>query len=236
MDNLYKLLPVIFLISSCTHEPIVPIKYESPNDLNLPDTIVNGNRPCNPDTMYFEEDILPIFVGNCAISGCHGAQFPRQGIELNNYTNIINTGKIKPGRPNDNKLIDRMQRTNPDDRMPPPPYPRLSKEQIDKVVKWITQGAKDLPCDDCNLENIGYASTIKPILAECTGCHSRVYPEGNIRLDNYKFVYTVATNGKLLGAIAHQQGFVPMPQDSPKLSDCKILQIKKWVDAGAPNN
>jgi hypothetical protein len=46
----------------------------------------------------------------------------------------------------------------------------------------------------------------------------------------------VADNGKLVGAITHAAGFLPMPQSAPKLSDCNINKIKDWVNRGALNN
>jgi hypothetical protein len=55
-------------------------------------------------------------------------------------------------------------------------------------------------------------------------------------LDTYARVKTVADNGKLMGVITHANGFPQMPKGGNKLSDCNIAKIKKWVDAGAPNN
>jgi hypothetical protein len=49
-------------------------------------------------------------------------------------------------------------------------------------------------------------------------------------------VYTLAFNGKLMGVISHAVGFKPMPNGGNKLPDCKIIQIRKWIEVGAPNN
>ena len=48
-------------------------------------------RMCDPDTLYFERDVLPILTGNCAYSGCHDVASARDGIVLNNFTNVINS-------------------------------------------------------------------------------------------------------------------------------------------------
>ncbi|VAW30002.1 hypothetical protein MNBD_BACTEROID07-453, partial [hydrothermal vent metagenome] len=61
-------------------------------------------------------------------------------------------------------------------------------------------------------------------------------PYGNIALENYNDVVAVAKNGKLLGSIRFDAGFVPMPQGSAKLSNCDIAKIGKWVKDGTPNN
>jgi hypothetical protein len=40
----------------------------------------------------------------------------------------------------------------------------------------------------------------------------------------------------LYGVISHSPGYRYMPKYGPKLPDCEIAGIKKWIDAGAPNN
>jgi hypothetical protein len=40
----------------------------------------------------------------------------------------------------------------------------------------------------------------------------------------------------LYGTISHSAGFLPMPQNGNKLSDCNITKIRLWVADGAPNN
>ena len=42
--------------------------------------------------------------------------------------------------------------------------------------------------------------------------------------------------GSLYGAISHNPGNSPMPKNGTQLSDCKIKQVKVWIDAGTPNN
>jgi hypothetical protein len=46
----------------------------------------------------------------------------------------------------------------------------------------------------------------------------------------------LAVNGKLYGTIQHASGYKAMPQNKPKLSSCEIGWVKKWIDAGEPNN
>lgn len=84
---------------------------------------------------------------------------------------------------------------------------------------------------------VKYSSTILPIMrASCYDCHGGLFPSGAIRLDTYADLKVNALNGKLYGTITHNGSYPIMPRDAPKLSDCKIAAIKKWIDAGAPNN
>jgi hypothetical protein len=88
----------------------------------------------------------------------------------------------------------------------------------------------------CDTVNISYDKTIAPILqTSCTSCHSGTTISGNVDLSTYTGVATVIKNGKLYGAVTHATGYSPMPSSSEKLSDCNILQIKKWIIAGYPN-
>ena len=89
----------------------------------------------------------------------------------------------------------------------------------------------------CDTSAVTYNASIAPVLVSgCLSCHSGAFPSGGIKLDTYTDVRFHALNGKLYGSIAHSAGFVAMPQNSAKLSDCTISKFKKWIDNGAPNN
>lgn len=93
---------------------------------------------------------------------------------------------------------------------------------------------------NCSIDaaNIRYSTTINTIFNSygCIGCHGTLAPAGNIVLNTYAGVKSVATNGKLFGAISHAAGYEPMPQGSGKMNACDIRRVKAWIDAGAPNN
>lgn len=84
---------------------------------------------------------------------------------------------------------------------------------------------------------VSFNTHIVPILQrECTGCHSAGIANGNIRLDNHAAVVASIANNKLYGSVSWTGGVSPMPKGGAKLSQCNIDIIKKWIDAGAPNN
>jgi ribosomal protein S16 len=123
--------------------------------------------------------------------------------------------------------------------MPLKPNPPLTTAQKELIKKWINEGAKETKncATTCDANVFSYSAAVKPILeANCVGCHNGPAAPLGIVLNTYTGVKAAATTGRLLGAIKHQTGFSPMPKGSSKLSDCKISQIEKWIQAGAPNN
>ncbi|MEO6668574.1 MAG: hypothetical protein ABIN36_03790 [Ferruginibacter sp.] len=93
------------------------------------------------------------------------------------------------------------------------------------------------PPDVCDTTNVTYSGTILPILRDnCYRCHAGNQTVAPFHLDSYDDASTVALSGHMYGAITHSAGFSPMPKNSEQLSDCTISKIKKWIDAGAPNN
>lgn len=224
-------LTIVAAFNACKHEPprppIVIDDLQDPGD---------SARPCSPDTVYFERDVLPVLISNCAMNGCHDPQSKQDGIILNNFDNVIRTGDVRPGQPNESDLYEVLVEDKEDKRMPPPPASRLNNAQIELIRKWIAQGAKNLKCGDCDSTLFSYALHIKPIIDNnCLGCHNDPAPAMNINLSTHAGVKAIADNGKLYGSVAQLQGYSAMPKGS-KLSDCSIVKIKKWIDAGAPNN
>ncbi|MBN2172621.1 MAG: hypothetical protein JW731_00725 [Bacteroidales bacterium] len=90
---------------------------------------------------------------------------------------------------------------------------------------------------NCDLSNVTYSGTITAILSQnCYSCHSSNFPQGNVVLDNYDDLKVVIDNGRFWGAVNHESGFTPMPQNLPKLPQCELDKIKTWLDNGAMNN
>ncbi|MBK9254887.1 MAG: hypothetical protein IPM42_05315 [Saprospiraceae bacterium] len=242
----YLVLTVFTLVTifttGCKHNLVVGDPDPDPVDttVNPIDTTMTG-IPCNADVVYFEKDILPVLRSNCAFSGCHDAITGADGIRLNDYTNVMKTGKVKAGKPFDSDLYEVITENKDKDRMPPPPAPRLSADQITLIQKWITQGAKNETCDDaagqCSTDNISFGGYIKPLLTNnCLGCHNANSQGGGVRLDTYEGIRIASVSGRLYGSVARNAGFAAMPQGSPKLNNCHILKLKSWIDNGSLNN
>jgi len=195
-----------------------------------------NDHPCDPDTAYFQNQVLPLLISNCATSGCHDAASHEDGVILVDYTSVMQTTEVKPGDPFDSELYKVLIEDEGDEIMPPAPA-SLTMGQIDLVKEWIQQGALDNSCDDCDTTNVTFSASVWPALeTNCMGCHSGATPAGNIPITNFNEVFEIANNGKLLGSIRHNIGFSPMPKNGTKLSDCKIKEIEIWIADGTPNN
>lgn len=93
------------------------------------------------------------------------------------------------------------------------------------------------PSDTCDTTEVTYSLTIAPIIVlHCFECHGGLATVSGIPLEGYSNLKKKVDDGRLPGAIRHQQGFSPMPQNAPALPECVILKIEKWVADGAPDN
>ena len=194
--------------------------------------------PCDPSRVYFQQQVLPILLSNCAMSGCHDNASRQDGVILTSYSSVMSTAGVRPGRPGNSELYEVIIETDPDDRMPRPPRSPLSSDQKLLIRKWIEQGAQDLSCDNlCDTTSFTYSGAIRSIITNsCQGCHSGGSASGGIDLSTYNGLKSKITDGRLWGALNHQPGFIAMPMNGPKLSDCQLTQIRKWIDNGSPNN
>lgn len=248
LAGVYVILQLSTLTTSCKHDPLfdddlTPVDTTgNPVDTNTTgpgDTTVQGT-PCDPDKIYFELDVLPILISNCAFDGCHDANSAQDGVILDSYANVMATADVDPFDPGGSKIYEVLVDDDPDDRMPFE-LPPLSQDQIQVIAQWISQGALNLECDPnagiCDTVGVSYAQDISPVVdTHCKGCHSGSAPSGGIDLSSYGGVKAVAANGKLYGAISWASGSPNMPQGGNKLPDCTIARFKAWIDAGAPEN
>jgi len=245
------LLLSALLPSSCTHDPFTPVDSNpidttgNPVDTTgLPiDTTGQDTTfiKCDSNLVYFQQEVLPIIVSNCAKSGCHDAITHEEGLNLTSYTRILSSGIVKANNVNGSKLIKVIKLNGGEEAMPPSPNQKLTAAQIELLSKWITQGARDTSCVEsyttCDTTAITYSGFIAPLFNTfCTGCHSGGNPSGGILLNSYIGVKSVALNGRLRGAISWTPGYQKMPQTGNKLTDCSIAKIQAWINNGAPNN
>ena len=208
------------------------------NDTTFTDPGGGNDDSCDPDTIYFTKDVLPLIISNCTTTDCHDKLTDEQDVILLDYASIIQYGDIEPGDPGESKLYKKITEDDPDKRMPPPPEDPLTTEQKEVIKKWIEQGAINNSCsEECDTSNVTFSGTIWPIIElNCNGCHSGSQPSGGFELIDYTTIMVQINNGKLFGAINHLPNFQPMPRNAPKLSDCKIDQIQIWIENGTPNN
>lgn len=222
-------LLIAVLAVSCKHEPIIPDEPES--------------QFCDPDSVYFVNDIEPFLNSNCAYSGCHDAGTAQNGVNLSSYAQIIATGDVDPSDPTGSDIYEVLIDSDPNDRMPPASENNvIAQEQINMLLTWIEQGARNNECIDtiaCDTTAMSYANDVDPILSSrCGGqsCHGSSAADGGFGLMTYPDVQTQANSGGLIGAIFHQNGWSPMPDGQPMMDSCTINTILAWVNQGALDN
>jgi mono/diheme cytochrome c family protein len=89
----------------------------------------------------------------------------------------------------------------------------------------------------CDTGTVTYSGKVLSIVqSNCYACHGSGNTLGNVNLDGYTNLRAYADNGKLVGVIAHENGFTPMPQGGNKLDECDISVVKKWISDGTQNN
>ena len=219
------------LVFSCKHDPFVPI--DPPID-------PPSGGVCDPDTVYFQNTVLPILVSNCTESGCHNALDHEDGVVLDSYQSLLST--VEHVTVNDwveNKLIKFLETSDLEKRMPQNKAP-LSPAQINLLKTWVNQGAQNNACDanfgGCDtITGAKYIAFVKPLIqSKCMGCHSGNTPQGNTNLSTYADIKAVALNGKLYNSVTQTTAW--MPKGGAKLDDCTLIKLKTWIDAGALEN
>jgi len=222
------------ILLSCTLLIILSCTKHTIGDDPIDDTDLSFAVTCDPDTIYFQNTILPLVVSSCGTSGCHDQASHKDGIILTDYASILKTGEIKPGDPGDSEFFETL-RDDGDDLMPPPPYEALSNEEVQQIRSWILQGAKNNQCfDDCDTEQVTFSESIWPMMQTyCTGCHSSANPGGGIVIEDHSDMLAIANNGSLMGSVRYEPGYAKMPTNQ-QLSDCNINQLQRWMDEGMP--
>jgi uncharacterized membrane protein len=221
-------MALITIIASCKHEiPVIP-----PDSTT---TSGDSSTACDPNKIYFQQQVLPVLVSNCAKSGCHDNASHKEGVILTSYNSTMQTAEIRPGNPSNSKLYKEII----EGKMPPAGNTALTQEQKDLIRNWILQGAENFVCQNIcgDTVNISFTLSVRPVISnKCQGCHSGANPQGGIDLSTYNGIKVQASNGKLWGAINWSAGFAAMPKNGTRLSVCEITKIQKWIAQGAPNN
>jgi hypothetical protein len=86
----------------------------------------------------FAHDILPILRDHCA--QCHSGTDPKGGIAFDSRQTLLDASLLIPGDVPQSEIIARVTSADPDVRMPPEGDP-LAEAQIERLRRWVRQGA-----------------------------------------------------------------------------------------------
>jgi hypothetical protein len=201
------------------------------------DTPIVYESPCDPDVVYFEQDVLPLLVSSCGQSNCHDAISHEHGVLIESYTSIMSHNDlVEPGNPGSSELIEVLFETG-EDLMPPPPNAPLTDAQINTLTTWIEQGALNLSCSDCDTSIVSFSGSIFPLISTgCVACHSGVSPDGGVDLTTYNNVVGAVSYSNLMASIRQDPGATAMPPAGNALSECEVRLFELWIEDGMPNN
>jgi len=217
---------------SCKHDAGKVILPEPPKPLD----------PCDSTKVYFVNDVMPYVNSTCAVPGCHDNKGPAAGIDLSSYNAIMNSKVkgvkiVKPGDPLNSKfcrvlfLLDLVP-------MPPPFNYGIPPKGRDNFVRWVQDSARNTAClERCDTLSFTFRKDIAPLINKyCTGCHFGSYNSGNVLLTSYREIKALADSNKLYQSITATEGVQKMPTGNVTMQPCEIVQIRKWIENGAPNN
>ncbi|MGI9445375.1 MAG: PSD1 and planctomycete cytochrome C domain-containing protein [Rubripirellula sp.] len=93
------------------------------------------------DELSFNRDIRPILSDTCFF--CHGPDAEHREADLRlDREESAKQDAIEPGNASASELIARITSSDPDELMPPPESgKRLSQKQIDRLKRWVDEGA-----------------------------------------------------------------------------------------------
>jgi len=96
------------------------------------------------DKVDFTKSIQPILEKRCI--ECHGSKKQKGDLRLDSKDAALKGGKdakaIVPGKPGESDMVRRISLPAGDDDIMPPKGDPLTKDQIELVKKWITEGAE----------------------------------------------------------------------------------------------
>ena len=219
------ILAVFFWFTSCTHVA---------NIANIPE-------------VCFTADVLPIFVNNCAMPGCHDGGGRESRMTLNNYADIVST--VTAGNPNASRSYQAIIAKSGENMMPPGQPLSLTNRTLIRI--WIEQGAGETTCPGSPGTGGGayvaracFSRDILPVLvSRCatTGCHDAITHAGGHTYTSYATTMTSVTagstaNSHLYQTIINNSGEDKMPPSNrPQLTSVEIDSIGKWISYGALN-
>ncbi len=102
------------------------------------------NKVIPSSNVSYSEYIQPVFNLKCNNSGCHEDATRAGGLSLTTWAGATaDPGVVFPGEPNNSRLVWAIQRKAGVQPKPPLEYPPHTQNQVDGIVTWIKEGAKN---------------------------------------------------------------------------------------------
>ena len=170
----------------------------------------------------------------------------QRDLNVLNHSVLLDSDRriVVPGQPGDSRLVQRIA----DGSMPPVDeetrLPRLAKEELDILDRWIIGGAPPFPADDPEnptppvVEVSQVALEAEEVLQNrCYTCHRHDQADGGIRILHHRLlvhVRKVVVPGNADESELFQL-FASEPPHGPKSPSAEEIQkVRRWIDDGAP--
>ncbi|MDV6032869.1 MAG: DUF1553 domain-containing protein [Phycisphaera sp. RhM] len=96
-------------------------------------------EPAAKHSVDFAKDVYPILQRSCF--ECHGAEKQEAGLRLDRRNDLIESGSVEPGSPQESELLRRVVLPRGHDEIMPAIGDPLSASQVDALRRWIAAGA-----------------------------------------------------------------------------------------------
>ena len=181
---------------SCVSDPIIP---DIPDDTMDIDTMipVDSSLTCDPDTIYFRKDVLPIIRSSCGMGFCHDETAASGDYVIRDYEDLVTSGMVEPFDAEGSLMYQVLTNEPTSGLMPPAPRGPISDASIIVIRRWIEQGALNLDCPDdseCFVDGpVSFATDVFPIIDKhCIGCHSGNNPWAGLFLRDHQEIADAA--------------------------------------------
>ncbi|MBL4560456.1 MAG: hypothetical protein JKX79_05680 [Labilibaculum sp.] len=102
------------------------------------------------------------------------------------------------------------------------------------ILAGCTSDSEEELYSNCETDNMSFQIHISPYLENnCISCHNQNLSSGGIDYSRFAGIKSGVDDGSLLGSIKHETEYEAMPPNEPKTDDCKINQIKAWINPGS---
>ncbi len=194
------------------------------------------------DSVDFYDGVMPLFVENCVM--CHGTL---GGWDASSFETMMSTGDhapvVIPGDAEGSLLGQKLIGAHEQGTIMPPAG-SLPDDEIEIIIRWITEGALEEP--DCEPNPAPtFSSDVMPIFeAKCLLCHGSM---GGWDASSYQTTMNTGDNApvvkpgdvegsllaqKLIGT--HATGTIMPP--AGRMPNTSIQMILDWIEAGAEND
>ncbi len=210
-------------------------------------TTVYADDAPSPPAITFDADILPVLKSRCG--KCHGDTKRTAGLSVLTGADLLRGGEsgspIVPGKPEESSLYELIHLGE----MPPKGNDALTKDEIERIHRWIADGAKFSAATRTE-PRITEQQIVPLMLLRCTACHGGRRKEADLDLRTKAGMLRGGKSGpaavpgkpeeSLLVRRVHAEEMPPRRQlvsvSVKPMEAHELKRIEAWIAAGMPES